>query len=142
MKITKLTQSNDTKVFFKLALGKTGEDKRYSKILTKDIFNKISQSLKEIRVYLNIQSNKENNYKTLSYEWLNIENIEKNDDIQKELFVYASNMFRENKSQYKDNVNITIHIDKLPKSISNLIVWQDTDTTNDKSSSDDDISPF
>lgn len=127
MKITKLTTSTNTKVFFKLALGNTGENKRYSKLLTKDIFNKISQSLKEIKVYLNIQSNKENNYKTLSYEWLNIDNIKSNDDIQKELFIYASNMFRENKSQYKDNVNITIHIDKLPKSISKLVVWQDED---------------
>lgn len=123
MKITKLTESINNKVFFKVAVGEKGQAKLYSKLLTKELINKISTSLKEIRVYINIQANKENDFKSLRYEWLNINEIKENDDIQKELFLYASKVFREYKDSTKDNINVTIHTNELSKELQSLIQW-------------------
>lgn len=123
MKITKLTESINNKVFFKVAVGEKGQAKLYSKLLTKELINKISSSLKEIRVYINIQANKENDFKSLKYEWLNINEIKENDDIQKELFLYASKVFRKYKDSTKDNINVTIHTNELSKELQSLIQW-------------------
>lgn len=122
MKITKLTDSSN-RIFFKVAVGEKGQTKLYSKTLTKELINKISSSLKEIRVYIDIQANKENDYKSLKYEWLNINEIQENDDIQKELFIYASKMFRKYKDNKKDNINITIHTNEISKELQSLIEW-------------------
>ena len=130
MTITTLTQSTNTNVYFKVALGNKGESKKYSKVLTKELFNQIAKSLKEVLVYVSVQSNKETNYKTLNYEWLNISDIDDNTDIQKELFVHACELFRNSKYSNKDNVNITIHTDKLPKALISKIQWQDIKESN------------
>ena len=80
LKIVSTKSSNETKVYFKIALGTQGSAKVYSKPLTKDLFNTISKSLKSYRIYLSVQSDKSNNYKQLDYQWLDIQDADKVDD--------------------------------------------------------------
>ena len=126
MLIKLLTQSNETKVYFKVALGAQGSAKVYSKPLTKDLFNTISKSLKSYRIYLSVQSDKSNNYKQLDYQWLDIQDADKVDDAQRELFTYSCKFYRDSNKLNKDSLSATIYIDKLPKSLMNKIQWQES----------------
>lgn len=137
MLIKPLTQSNETKVYFKVALGSQGSAKVYSKPLTKDLFNTISKSLKSYRIYLSVQSNKSNNYKQLDYQWLDIQDADKVDDAQRELFTYSCKFYRDSNKPNKDSLSATIYIDKLPKSIMNKIQWQETTSKSSDTNSDD-----
>ena len=130
MLIKPLTQSNDTKVYFKVALGSQGSAKVYSKPLTKDLFNTISKSLKSYRIYLSVQSDKSNNYKQLDYQWLDIQDADKVDDAQKELFIYGCKFYRDSNKPNKDSLSATIYVDELSDDIISQIQWQEsTDKT-------------
>ena len=139
MLIKPLTQSNETKVYFKVALGSQGSAKVYSKPLTKDLFNTISKSLKSYRIYLSVQSDKSNNYKQLDYQWLDIQDADKTDDAQKDLFIYGCQFYRDSNKLNKDSLSATIYVDKLPKSIMNKIQWQESTS---KSSDTNNECPF
>ena len=130
MLIKPLTQSNDTKVYFKVALGSQGSAKVYSKPLTKDLFNTISKSLKSYRIYLSVQSDKSNNYKQLDYQWLDIQDADKVDDAQRELFTYSCKFYRDSNKPNKDSLSATIYVDELSDDIISQIQWQEsTDKT-------------
>ena len=137
MLIKPLTQSSETKVYFKVALGSQGSAKVYSKPLTKDLFNTISKSLKSYRIYLSVQSDKSNNYKQLDYQWLDIQDADKVDDAQRELFTYSCKFYRDSNKPNKDSLSATLYIDKLPKSLMNKIQWQET--TNKSSDTSDSL---
>ena len=137
MLIKPLTQSNETKVYFKIALGSQGSAKVYSKPLTKDLFNTISKSLKSYRIYLSVQSDKSNNYKQLDYQWLDIQDADKVDDAQRELFTYSCKFYRDSNKPNKDSLSATIYIDKLPKSLMNKIQWQESTNKSSDTNSDD-----
>ena len=137
MLIKPLTQSNETKVYFKVALGSQGSAKVYSKPLTKDLFNTISKSLKSYRIYLSVQSDKSNNYKQLDYQWLDIQDADKVDDAQRELFTYGCKFYRDSNKLNKDSLSATIYIDKLPKSLMNKIQWQENTSKSSDTNSDD-----
>lgn len=137
MLIKPLTQSNETKVYFKVALGSQGSAKVYSKPLTKDLFNTISKSLKSYRIYLSVQSDKSNNYKQLDYQWLDIQDADKVDDAQRELFTYSCKFYRDSNKLNKDSLSATIYIDKLPKNLMNKIQWQETTNKSSDTNSDD-----
>ena len=137
MLIKPLTQSNETKVYFKVALGSQGSAKVYSKPLTKDLFNTISKSLKSYRIYLSVQSDKSNNYKQLDYQWLDIQDADKVDDAQRELFTYSCKFYRDSNKLNKDSLSATIYIDKLPKNLMNKIQWQVSTSKSSDTNSDD-----
>ena len=126
MKIVWTKSSNETKVYFKIALGTQGSAKSYSKPLTKDLFNQISKSLKEYRVYLSVQADKSNNYEQLDYDWLDIQHDDTTNDAQKELFIYGINFYKDCNKLNKDSLSITIFTDNLPKNLNNKIQWQES----------------
>ena len=126
LQITTLTESTNTKVYFKIALGAQGSSKSYSKPLTKDLFNTISKSLKTYKIYLSVHADNSNSFKQLDYRWIEISQADKVDDTQKELFIYGCQFFKDCNKLNKDSVSLTIYVDELPKSLMNKIQWQET----------------
>lgn len=126
MKIVSTKTTNETKVYFKIALGTQGSSKSYSKPLTKDLFNQISKSLKDYRIYLSVQADKSSNYKQLDYDWLDIQDADKTDDAQKDLFIHGCQFFKDCNELNKDSISLTIYVDKLPESLMNKIQWQNS----------------
>lgn len=142
LKITTLSKSTDTKVYFKLALGVQG-NRAYSKPLNKDLVNKISKSLNTYKAYLSVHADKSNNYKQLDYQWIEIDNAKSIDNAQKDLFIYGCSFYRETKKPNKDSLSITIYVDELSDDIISQIQWQPSknateSTSKSKASSDTD----
>ena len=125
LQIKTLTESTNTKVYFKIALG-SKESRSYSRPLTKDLFNKISKSLKTYKIYLSVHADNSNSFKQLDYRWIEISQADKVDDTQKELFIYGCQFFKDCNKLNKDSISLTIYVDELSDDIISQIQWQES----------------